>query len=80
MDWGLVAGIAALCGVVINFIRIGQWQGRIETRVDKLEAASEKQDKKLEVLANLINKQNELLTEIKVKIDLVFAGKGRKNG
>lgn len=80
MDWGLVAGIAALCGVVVNFIRIGQWQGRIETRVDKLEAASEKQDKKLEVLANLINKQNELLTEIKVKIDLVFAGKGRKNG
>ena len=55
MDWGLVAGLAALCGVVVNFIRIGRWQGSIETRVDKVEKNFDKQDIRLENLTTSIN-------------------------
>ena len=72
MDWGLVAGLAALCGVVVNFIRIGRWQGNIETRVDKVEQNFDKQDIRLENLTTSINEQNKILTKIEVKLDLIF--------
>ncbi len=72
MDWGLVTGMAALCGVIINFIRIGRWQGSIETRVDKIEQNFDKQDIRLENLTTSINEQNKILTKIEVKLDLIF--------
>ena len=72
MDWGLVTGVAALCGVVVNFIRIGRWQGSIETRVDKIEQNFDKQDIRLENLTTSINEQNKILTKIEVKLDLIF--------
>jgi uncharacterized coiled-coil protein SlyX len=72
MDWGLVAGMAALCGVIVNFIRIGRWQGSIETRVDKMEQNFDKQDIRLENLTTSINEQNKILTKIEVKLDLIF--------
>lgn len=78
MDWGLATGLAAICGVVMNFIRIGRWQGNIETRVEKIEQTFEKQDTRLEGLANSISEQNRLLTEIKIKLDMLFDKKGRK--
>ncbi len=55
MDWGLFTGLAAICGVIANFIRIGRWQGNIETRVDKMEKTFEKQDTRLEKLTVSIN-------------------------
>ena len=72
MDWGLVTGMAALCGVIINFIRISRWQGSIETRVDKIEQNFDKQDIRLENLTTSINEQNKILTKIEVKLDLIF--------
>ncbi|MBP3345570.1 MAG: hypothetical protein J6L86_00875 [Alphaproteobacteria bacterium] len=72
MDWGLVTGMAALCGVIINFIRIGRWQGSIETRVNKIEQNFDKQDIRLENLTTSINEQNKILTKIEVKLDLIF--------
>lgn len=72
MDWGVVTGMAALCGVVINFVRIGRWQGSIETRVDKIEQNFDKQDIRLENLTTSINEQNKILTKIEVKLDLIF--------
>ena len=71
MDWGLVSGGAAMLGVLYNFIRIGEWKARQETRLDGL-------DGRVEGLILLINKQNELLTELKVKLDLMLADKNRR--
>ena len=31
-----------MCGVIVNFVRIGHWQGNIESRVDTLEKNSRK--------------------------------------
>ncbi len=79
MDWGLASGLAAICGVVVNFIRIGRWQGNIETRVQQIEQTFDKQDARLEGLTNSINEQNKILTKIEVKLDLIFGEKkGRK--
>lgn len=37
MDWSLFAGVSALIGVLCNFIRMGEWKARQETKVDNLE-------------------------------------------
>lgn len=78
MDWGLVSGGAAMLGVLYNFIRIGEWKARQETRLDGLEKRQDGYDGRVEGLILLINKQNELLTELKVKLDLMLADKNRR--
>ena len=78
MDWGLITGLAAICGVIVNFVRIGHWQGNIETRVDTLENNYNHHDIRLDELVNLINRQNELLTEVKVKLEMLFDRKERR--
>ncbi len=75
MDWGLVTGLAAICGVIVNFIRIGRWQGNIETRVSTLEKIYDSHDLRMENLTRLLSKQNDLLTEVKVKLDMLFSEK-----
>ena len=75
MDWGLVTGLAAMCGVIVNFIRIGRWQGNIETRVSTLEKIYDSHDLRMENLTRLLSKQNDLLTEVKVKLDMLFSEK-----
>ena len=78
MDWGLLSGISALLGVLFNFIRIGEWKARQETRIDGLEKRQDSYDGRVEGLILLINKQNEILTELKVKLDLMLADKNRR--
>ncbi len=78
MDWGLVSGGAAMLGALYNFIRIGEWKARQETRLDGLEKRQDSYDGRVEGLILLINKQNELLTELKVKLDLMLADKNRR--
>lgn len=75
MDWGLVTGLAAMCGVIVNFIRIGRWQGNIESRVSTLEKIYDSHDLRMENLTRLLSKQNDLLTEVKVKLDMLFSEK-----
>ena len=43
-----------------------------------MEKTFEKQDTRLEKLTVSINEQNRILTEIKVKLDMLFEKKGRK--
>ncbi len=75
MDWGLITGLAAICGVITNFIRFGRWQGNIETRVSTLEKIYDNHDLRMENLTRLLSKQNDLLTEVKVKLDMLFNDK-----
>ena len=72
MDWGLITGLAAMGGVITNFIRFGRWQGNIETRVSTLEKIYDNHDLRMENLTRLLSKQNDLLTEVKVKLDMIF--------
>ena len=61
MDWGLFASLSALLGVLINFIRIGEWKARQETRLDHLEKIQKTTDTKIDELNKSVNKLNELL-------------------
>lgn len=79
MDWGLISGLAALAGVIINFVRIGRWQGNIETRVSILEKNVYRHDSRMEELAMLMSKQNDLLTEVKIKLEMLFEDKKKRS-
>ena len=56
--------------------------GLEETRLSILERRQETYDNKIEELSRLISSQNNILTEVKVKLDLMCAEKNkrRKNG
>ena len=77
MDWEAVGIILSLCGVLFNFIRFGKWQGIIETKVTVLERDSSITLTKFDVLNKALRENNEILTELKVKIELMLEKKGR---
>ena len=61
-----------------NFMRIGEWKARQETRLSILERRQETYDNKIEELSRLISSQNNILTEVKVKLDLMCAEKNNR--
>lgn len=79
MDWGIIAGVSALIGVLMNFIRVGEWKARQETKVDNLEKRLDSFERSIGDLLRKNDVQMQLLTELKVKLDLIFnEKKGRK--
>lgn len=78
MDWEVAGHIIALGGVFINFMRIGEWKARQETRLAALERQQEAYDNKIEELTRLVSSQNNILTEVKVKLDLMCAEKSKR--
>lgn len=79
MDWGILAGVSALIGVLMNFIRVGEWKARQETKVDNLEKRLDGFEHSIGDLLRKNDVQTQLLTELKVKLDMIFnEKKGRK--
>lgn len=79
MDWGIIAGVSALIGVLMNFIRVGEWKARQETKVDNLEKRLDGFEHSIGDLLRKNDVQTQLLTELKVKLDMIFSEKkGRK--
>ena len=78
MDWSLFAGVSALIGVLCNFIRMGEWKARQETKVDNLEKRMDAFERSFGELLRKNDVQTQLLTELKVKLDLMFEDKAKK--
>lgn len=79
MDLGLIAAIAALIGVVANFIRFGHWQGSMESRVNNLEQTSSNTLSKFDDICKTLNHNTIILTEMKTRLDVLFdEKKGKK--
>lgn len=78
MDWSLFAGISALIGVLCNFIRMGEWKARQETKVDNLEKRMDAFERSIGELLRKNDVQTQLLTELKVKLDLMFEDKAKR--
>ena len=62
-------GLTALFGVLYNAIRIGQWQGKFENRVNNLEQMLSKQDAAITKMSDSMNQINQNLAEIKTKLE-----------
>lgn len=74
MDWSLFAGVSALIGVLCNFIRMGEWKARQETKVDNLEKRMDAFERSIGELL----RKNDVQTQLKVKLDLMFEDKSKK--
>ena len=55
IDWEVAGHAIALGGVFINFMRIGEWKARQETRLSIMERRQETYDNKIEELSRLIS-------------------------
>lgn len=69
MDYGLFTGVSALIGVLCNFIRIGEWKARIETRMTHIEGDLRKTDAKIDELNKSVNRLNELLAVLTERLE-----------
>lgn len=75
---GALSGSASIGALLATIIRLGEWKARQEERMlshgKRIDAIEHRQDAE----ALLLNKNNELLAEIKVKLDLMYTQKDKK--
>lgn len=76
MEWEGIGVVIALMGVAFNFIRFGNWQGKIEAKVETLERDSSNALTKFDVINKTMKENNALLVEMQVKINLLFDSNG----
>lgn len=72
MSWEGMCAIAAIAGVITNFIRFGKWQGSMETRVTVLERESIKAFTKFDVVSKRIEETGKLLAEVNAKLEVLL--------
>lgn len=59
-------------------MRFGKWQGIIETKVTRLEWDSSNALAKFDAIEQALKENNEILTELKVKLEVMLERKARK--
>lgn len=76
---GAVSGCSSIVAFLAVIVKLGEWKARQEERVliheKRLEAMESKQDN----LSLLLHKNNEILAEIKVKLDLAVGQKSKRS-
>lgn len=75
---GAVSGCSAIVGFLAVVVRLGEWKARVEERVASHGQRLDVLENKQNASALLLNKNNELLAEIKVKVDLMYEGKSKR--
>lgn len=75
---GAVSGCSAIVGFLAVVVRLGEWKARVEERVASHGQRLDVLESKQNASALLLNKNNELLAEIKVKVDLMYEGKSKR--
>lgn len=75
MNWEGVGVIISLLGVCFNFLRFGSWQGKIEAKVENLERDSSNALTRFDVINKSLKENNVLLTELKVKLEMMLEEK-----
>lgn len=75
---GAVSGCSAIIGFLAVLIKLGEWKARLEERVALHHQRLDGLEGKQNAAALLLNKNNELLAEIKVKVDLLYEGKSKR--
>lgn len=78
---GAISGCSSILGFLALIVKLGEWKARQEERLashgKRIDAIEHKHD----TIADCLNKSNELLAEIKVKVDLMYSAKSeRKKG
>ena len=76
---GAVSGCSSIVAFLAVIVKLGEWKARHEERVSthekRLVAVEHKQDN----LSLLLHKNNEILAEIKVKLDMSVSQKSKRS-
>ncbi len=76
---GAVSGCSSILGFLALIVKLGEWKARQEERLashgKRIDAIEHKHD----TIADCLNKNNELLAEIKVKVDLLYKEKTKRS-
>lgn len=69
---GALSGSASIGALLATIVRLGEWKARQEERLLSHEKRIDTIERKQDAASLLLNKNNELLAEIKVKLDLIY--------
>lgn len=76
---GAVSGCSSIVAFLAVIIKLGEWKARQEERVSSHEKRIETIERKQDNLSMLLHKNNEILAEIKVKLDVVFKDRSKRS-
>jgi len=76
---GAISGCSSIVAFLAVIIKLGEWKARQEERISAHEKRIDAIEHKQDNLLTLLHKNNEILAEIKVKLDVVFKEKRRRN-
>ena len=76
---GALPGCASIVAFLAVVIRLGEWKARQEERLASHGKRIDNIEHKQDSASLLLNKNNELLAEIKVKVDLMYKEKTKRS-
>lgn len=75
---GALSGCASIVAFLAVVVRLGEWKARQEERLASHGKRIDSIENKQDASALLLNKNNELLAEIKVKVDMMYKEKNKR--
>lgn len=75
---GALSGCASIVAFLAVVVRLGEWKARQEERLASHGKRIDSIENKQDASALLLNKNNELLAEIKVKVDMMYKEKSKR--
>ena len=76
---GAVSGCSSILGFLALIVKLGEWKARQEERLASHGKRIDTIEHKHDTITDCLNKNNELLVEIKVKVDLLYKEKTKRS-
>lgn len=76
---GAVSGCSSILGFLALIVKLGEWKARQEERLASHGKRIDTIEHKHDTITDCLNKNNELLAEIKVKVDLLYKEKTKRS-
>lgn len=76
---GAISGCSSIVAFLAVIIKLGEWKARQEERVCVHEKRIDTMEHKQDNLSILLHKNNEILAEIKVKLDIAAKEKSKRS-
>lgn len=76
---GAVSGCSSILGFLALIVKLGEWKARQEERLASHGKRIDTIEHKHDTITDCLSKNNELLAEIKVKVDLLYKEKTKRS-
>ncbi len=76
---GAVSGCSAIVGFFAMLVRLGEWKARQEERLASHGKRIDSIEGKQDAVSNILYKNNEILAQIKVKVDMMYKERSKRS-